>query len=107
MALKADRPISTHSPPFRRLARPPLGDESGPAAKDPIADIPSFRQTCAVTLSRWLLTLVLAVLAAALMARPNFGSFLAHLAGILLLGFTLREIDKAKRLRGEKRRDSD
>ena len=46
---------------------------------------------------------LLAVVAAALMAGRDFGSFLAYLVGILVLGLALRELDKAKRLRAERR----
>lgn len=56
---------------------------------------------------RWVITIVLALISAALMAGPNFQNFLIYLAGILLLGLALRENEKAKKLRGEKRPDSE
>jgi hypothetical protein len=48
---------------------------------------------------RWAIAILLAAISAALMAGANFRIFLICLAGILLLGFVLREHDKAKRKR--------
>nr|NUR37130.1 hypothetical protein [Sphingomonas sp.] len=52
---------------------------------------------------RWVIAIFLALLSAALMAGPRLGDFLIWLAVLLLLGFGLREIEKTKRLKSEKR----
>jgi len=46
---------------------------------------------------RWATVIFLAVISAALMAGPHFGDFLIYLAGLLLLGFGSRELEKAKK----------
>lgn len=56
---------------------------------------------------RWALVVFLAILSAALMAGPNFGKFLIYLTGLLLLGFVLRKLENAKKLKGERRQDND
>ena len=53
---------------------------------------------------RWAIIVVLVVIGAALVGIPNF---LIILAGFLLLGLMVRENEKAKKLRREKRFDSE
>lgn len=55
----------------------------------------------------WALAIVLAILSAALMAGANFGRFIIYLAGILLLGFSLRQLEKRKSLGEKKGRDDE
>ena len=57
--------------------------------------------------ARWALIIFLAVLSAALIAGPHLGDVLIWSAGLLLLGLILRENEKAKKLRREKRPDNE
>lgn len=55
----------------------------------------------------WAIVLSIAAVSAVLQAGANFGSFLIYLAGILVLGFVLRDLEKTKRLKGGKRRNDE
>jgi hypothetical protein len=58
-------------------------------------------------MARWVIIISLAVISAALMAGQSFGEFLTYLAGILLLGFILRQFEKVKGPKNERHRDNE
>jgi hypothetical protein len=59
------------------------------------------------TIYPWAIAIALALVSAALIAGANFPNFLITLAGILVLGFALRELEQAKRARSAKRSDEE